>query len=135
MRDRLSEQYSAIAVACKYSIVGRKKIEKRGEVGASLKVEESLSQVKFNTLHREYCIQKKMNCPNCGLRLYCCLAPCERTDEIMAFVVEFLLSELNPEVDYRDLPEYYNTIKTICPLNMKFKGAVGYEKVFKGNRP
>lgn len=92
---------------------------------------EKLSQVRFNNMHRQYCNEKQGDCQNCNLRVYCFTSPRERTDALMVNVIQFILEELNPEVNVHALPDYYNSVKMACPMELHFKGAVGYENIFK----
>ena len=92
---------------------------------------EKLSQVKFNNMHRAYCEAKKNDCTNCPLRVYCFISPRERTDQLMIDVIQFMLEELNPDVDVNTLPDFYTSVKMVCPAEIHFKGAVGYEQIFK----
>lgn len=96
----------------------------------------TLSQVRFNNMHRQYCELQGGQCEKCNLRVYCFTAPRERTDSLMEMIIFFILEELNPDVDVNTLPDYYSTIKAFCPARLHFKGAVGYEEIFKhGRRP
>jgi hypothetical protein len=49
----------------------------------------------------------------------------------MIDVIQFMLEELNPDVDVNTLPDFYTSVKMVCPAEIHFKGAVGYEQIFK----
>ena len=79
-----------------------------------------MKQIDFERAIKRHCVERKAECPQCDLRLYCYTPPCERNDSLVKSVIQFFEQDNDRYVALEHSLE--------CPMKMDFRGAVGYEE-------
>lgn len=60
------------------------------------------------------------------MRLYCYTPPCERTDEMMVQVIQYLDEHMDMDDSIRQ--DHYSVYERPCVLDLNMTGALGFEK-------
>lgn len=84
-----------------------------------------MKQIDFYKALKQYCKDKRAECQNCCLRLYCYTPPCERTDEMMVQVIQYLGEHMDRDSPTR--PCHYTVYERPCVLNLNMTGALGFD--------
>lgn len=89
----------------------------------SFKEVEKSKQIDFYRALKKYCRDKGADCKNCCLRLYCYTPPCERTDEMMVQVIQYLSEHTDRDPPTRS--DHYTVCERPCVLDLNMTGALG----------
>lgn len=82
-----------------------------------------MKQIDFYRAMKQYCKDKQCECTSCCLRLYCYTPPCERNDEMMVQVIQFLNEHM--DMDCSTHPDHYNVCERPCVLDLNMTDALG----------
>lgn len=82
-----------------------------------------MDALEFNKQFGQYCKDKKGDCENCDMRLYCYLSPSERPQELISLVLSILHNHSGNQNHY----SHHSAASYPCICNADMSNAPGCE--------